>query len=69
MEAKIRKFLEKHGDKFIGEMDKSLKDFIMGLVKEETEKLRKELDRVNSVCDRMEREMERERERNFNRDW
>jgi hypothetical protein len=65
MEAKIRKFLEKHRDKFIGEMDKSLEDFIIGLVAEETQKLRKELDRVNSVCDRIEKEIER----NFDRKW
>ena len=55
-ENKIKLFLATFNDKAVWQVEAHVKQLVETVVKIETEKLQKELDRVNDVCDRMERD-------------
>jgi DNA-directed RNA polymerase alpha subunit len=57
-EHKIKLFLATFNDKAVWQVDTHIKQLVETAIKIETEKLQKELDRVNDVCDRMERELD-----------
>lgn len=65
IDNKVREFVSKYGDKAVWQVGETIENFVNEVVREETAGLRKELDRVNNICDRMEREFDRD----FGRKW
>lgn len=57
-EHKIKLFLATFSDKAVWQVEAHVKQLVETAIKIETENLQKELDRVNDVCDRMERELD-----------
>lgn len=60
MNPKLIDFIKRYGEKEVWKVEGFLVAVVEKIVAEETEKLRKEKERLESVCDRMEKELETE---------